>query len=112
MPHISSTAILSSHSSCSSNDSGRINTPSNSFHFFAILLASFDSVLVGPTPIPTGIPVHLKTVFFIFLQYSSLCSKGIWSKPKKDSSIEYTSISGENIESVSTTLWLMSPYNS
>ena len=73
----------------------RIKTP---LRFFAIWLAIFESVLVLPTPIETGIPVFFKTFLFILKQISAISFLLNFLKSKKASSIEYISIKGRRIK--------------
>ena len=76
---------------------------------FAIKLAIFDNVFVGPIPIDIGIPVHCKTFFLNFTAYFSFSS--IPFKFINASSIEYISISGDSFINIDITLFDMSPYN-
>ena len=56
--------------------------------FFAILLATFARVLVGATPIDTGIPVHLAILSLYLINLFSISDKFSEEKETNASSIE------------------------
>ena len=100
-PHRSVSSSRASACSWASRVSS-MQTPPEAGSRLAVRLATLASVLVGPIPTDTGMPVHCSTV----ARSRRACSSRRPSKPprpKKASSIEYTSSSGVKSDSTRIT---------
>ena len=99
IPHTSATSMMFNASTLSSSVP-MTDTPSNpkwvrgNNLFFANRFATFANVLVDATPIDTGIPTRFQMVSRICEAIFANLVMGKPDRSTKDSSIEYTSISG------------------
>jgi hypothetical protein len=110
-PHTSPTGVAASAAWVSVGVSST-KTPPSAGSFLARSAASLARVLVGATPMDTGNPVHRLTMRRAPRMWASTSQDANPSRPKKASSMEYTSMSGLNPASTAMTRADRSPYNS
>ena len=106
IPQTSPTWVSSSALSCH-GEPVRSRTPSVLAEVFASLLAILASVLVSAMPMPTGKPVHWRTVLLTPRQKSATSSASP-VRSRKHSSMEYFSVAGASSARASITRLLMS----